>query len=174
MVNEGAQEVLWEAGQLVASYGKGKFQSKTNAQVDTDKDIPYTLEGPETLVILSGRMTTLKTIVAERQATHPTCTLCYHKLEDSPTEAFKIVQEHTVVFTPANVTAQAGNDNEEGAVASQSSAAALLPWHNWQTSMTNTVWAVQWKAKGLMPIRPQVVFTVASSVGPGRATYLSP
>jgi hypothetical protein len=47
----------------------------------------------------------------------------------------------------------------------QGSVAAMVPCHLWNTSITAVTWAVQWKPnKGLMPIRPQVMFSDGGSL----------
>ena len=50
----------------------------------------------------------------------------------------------------------------------------MIPITHWTTEQTHIVWSAQWKARGLMPIKPQVVFREAGSLGPGRGFELQP
>ena len=50
----------------------------------------------------------------------------------------------------------------------QASCAAMVPSGTWNSLITDIIWSVQWKMKGLMPIRPQVIFIEAGTLPPGR------
>ena len=56
----------------------------------------------------------------------------------------------------------------------QATGGALTRVSMWETEHTSVLWSVQWKAKGLMPIRPRVVFKAAGALMQGRALQLNP
>ena len=86
-------------------------------------------------------------------------------------EKFKLELVHTVVFQPQNKSSL--DEGEDGAnVALQASAGGMVPHSKWDTGDTMIAWAVQWKANGLMPVRPMVVFRFAGSLPPGRSLVL--
>ena len=43
----------------------------------------------------------------------------------------------------------------------------------WKTKFSDIVWHVRWTAKGLMPIKPSVVFTTDLVVPSGKAAQLT-
>ena len=44
----------------------------------------------------------------------------------------------------------------------------------WNTDLTEITWSVQWKpTKGLMPVRPMVVFSSAGTLPPKKAVFLN-
>jgi hypothetical protein len=44
----------------------------------------------------------------------------------------------------------------------------MVPSGTWKSPLTDIIWSVQWKMKGLMPIRPQVIFIEAGKLPAGR------
>ena len=52
--------------------------------------------------------------------------------------------------------------------------AAMMVDHDfWNTAVTQVAWSVQWKpTKGLMPVRPVVVFSAAGSLPAKKALFL--
>ena len=78
-------------------------------------------------------------------------------------------------FNPVNpqVTPEEEDTDEKNNAALQASAGALIKPAAWETHSTTVAWSVEWKPnKGLMPIRPQVVFKSPGTLQGGRALQL--
>ena len=183
IMNEGAQEVSWGRGALVCAFGKGKFMAKTgdDSAEDIEKWIHYKLDSCNTEVLLHGGLKPLKDVIEERKKTHANPKIMYYTMGDNPEDpnAFILEKSHDVYFSPVNpmVTAEedkekAEEDNKKNA-ALQASAGALIKPAAWETHSTTVAWSVEWKPnKGLMPIRPQVVFKSPGTLQGGRALQL--
>ena len=184
--NDGDAEVPWGAGALIAAFGRGKFGAKSSVEeVKEDTELLYQLQDSNSPVIFNGALTTVGDVYNARLETHPNAEINYHKVvkSDGSGNDFTLQLEHVVVFTPAakvTITGPEGSteEGEEGGgdstgTALQASAANMVPAKTWNTSDTMLAWSVQWRAKGLMPIRPQVVFKRAGALPAGRALTLS-
>lgn len=186
------QEVCWQQGALICAFGKGKFSAKSSeSDVDEDKEILFKLESHKDLVIYNGAVMAVGDIIKRRKATHTTAVVNYHEMTENtekPNE-FTLALSHWVVFKPQFLQQVGGDDqggmnqedeegeNQSGAntkASLQASAGVMIPMKKWDSNHSELLWSVQWKAKGLMPIRPQVVFRGSGSLGIGRAIELIP
>jgi len=184
VVNNGALPVKVMPGNLVCAFGKGKFVAKASPEtVNPDKEILYDLVDHKSHVMFGSTMAEVGEILKQKQNTLPTANITYHNLVYTEGANFKLNRSHHVCFVPNDVTpaqhaaeAEEGDGadpGESGSVSSfQASAGAMLPVKTWGTPHTKVIWAVNWKAKGLMPIRPQVVFTTECTIPPGQALEL--
>ena len=175
IMNQGKDDANWNAGVLLAAFGKGAFCAKTAETMEPDKEILFKLESDESLVIYNNNMVTVGDLLSKRREEDPAATICYHKIVEEPGKpGYKFELTAQVVFQPkARVNLQAEGQEGGGPGALQASAAAMLPCHTWNTEHTSIMWSVQWKPnKGLMPIRPQVVFKEDGSLAPGKAIYM--
>ena len=98
-----------------------------------------------------GSLTTVAALVEERQASQPDVKLAYFQMEAAPDannpSNFTIKQLYDVRFTPASAPVTVEGNNE-GSETSQSSAAALLPLHVWNSVLAFSVFETKssWKS----------------------------
>ena len=180
IMNEGAQEVSWARGALVCAFGKGKFKAKTDESgEEADKWIHYKLDSCNTEVLLHGALKPLKDVVEERKKTHADPKIMYYTMGGNPEDpnAFILEKNHDVYFCAVNphvaAEGEEGSEENKKTAALQASAGALMRPEAWETHSTTVAWSVEWKPnKGLMPIRPQVVFKTPGTLQGGRALQL--
>lgn len=133
----------------------------------------FKLDSSDSLVLIGNVLLPIGDVLKSRHETHPTAEIMYHKLvpDQEGGDKFKLELVHNVVFQPQNKATL--DDGDDGAsVALQASAAGMVPHSKWETGDTMIAWAVQWKAKGLMPVRPTVVFRRAGALPAGRSLLL--
>jgi hypothetical protein len=183
ITNEGGQqEICWNQGALVCAFGKGKFASKASPDdFDPEKEIMFTVKDGTDPILFNGILTTVGDVLAKRRQTHNNAVVNYHDFHEPAPGKFTFEQKHFVVFKPqGSQVAEAGGENDSGendgtAMPSlQATAGTMIPITHWITEQTHIVWSTQWKSRGLMPIRPQVVFREAGSLAPGRGFELRP
>lgn len=173
LMNEGEHGVKIMPGVLCCAFGKGKFTAKaTLDSVDTEKDILFTLEDSHSQILFNNVLTTVGEVLKLKRESMPLADINYHDILDDDGVKFKLAQKHHVVFQPQ--ASQQVTEVEGGGVATlQANAAALVPAGLWQTVYTKLVWSMVWKSKGLMPIRPQIIFTFSGEVLPGEALVIA-
>ena len=147
--------------------------------MNKDKEVLFQLESSKTAILFGNILTTVGEVLKQKREGTPTALINYHMVVDDDGSNFKLTRQHNIVFSPqATQTASEGIDGEEGAgpaaLALQASAAALLPTDAWETEFTTLVWSCTWKAKGLMPVRPQIIFKADGSIPAGEALMLNP
>jgi hypothetical protein len=126
----------------------------------------------ESLILLNSVLTTVGEALRVKRESTPTAEINYHEMTDVVGKKFTLNRKHHVVFIPQG-SQQATEDEEAGGVSSlQASAAALIPPKAWETKHTMMVWSMTWKSKGLMPIRPQIIFSITGEIGAGQALML--
>ncbi|CAK0820037.1 unnamed protein product, partial [Prorocentrum cordatum] len=177
VANEGSQDVTWVAGNLAAAFGQGKFATRASlGDFNVDQELLFNLEKSTDLVLCNNTLMTVGDAIKDRISSHPTsCKICYHDTTwDTGETTFTIERKHNVVFIPVN-SQQLMEDEQNKAsagIAQQAAAARLVKPSLWDTTDTKVVWCVSWKATGLMPSRPVVVFTGSGCLCPGRSLKL--
>lgn len=81
-------------------------------------------------------------------------------------------QVHNVVFQPQVCAADSDVPGSAGGKMTQLSVATGIPAWLWESHCTATVWVVKWHTNGLMPVRPQVIFTAEAVIPSGKALML--
>jgi hypothetical protein len=130
----------------------------------------FSLENSESLIILNSVLTTVGEALRVKRESTPTAEINYHELTDVVGTKFTLNRKHHIVFIPQG--SQPATEEEEGVSSLQASAAALIPPKAWETKHTQMVWSMTWKSKGLMPIRPQIIFSFSGEIGAGQALML--
>ena len=177
VANEGSQDVSWMSGNLVAAFGQGKFATRASLEeYNVDKELLFNLEKSTDLVLYNNTLMTVADVVKDRITTHPTsCKICYHDTKwDTAETTFNLERKHDVVFVPGNnqQTQEDEANKASAGIALQAAAGCLVKPALWDTTDTKVVWCVSWKATGLMPARPVVVFTGSGCLCPGRSLKL--
>jgi hypothetical protein len=161
----------WQAGSTIAGFGKGEWKTKARvdgqvAAYDDTKEFLFTLESSNDNVMLGNVLKTLRQVVEEKRSTNPDVKICYHKINDTPQGsdpgAFGLDRSNDIFFVPsvsADSTPSVG----------QSAVARIVPIGSWTRGIAGLTWVVKWTAKGLMPIRPQIVSFRQLTVTPGHA-----
>ena len=172
IVNTGDQEVHFDIGALTAGFGKGKFASAPSLEgINLETDVPFHLKSSDDLVVLNNTCTTLGDVVKEKRKNNPSIGVAYHTIEETPGEdfAFTLTAKNHVIFKPDGRVQMENVDNIGSAKMTQNNVAGLTTADMWTCNGTGVIWSVQWKAIGLMPIRPHVMFTTPVSIPPARA-----
>jgi hypothetical protein len=149
------------------------------------QELPHTLTNSEDLVLFNNTLTTIGAVYHAQRSKDPKCAINSFKVIglDEATGKFTLEKETHIVFQPAgNQTVQQqseeGQEGQEGEATSvttaQGSAGSLAPANSWEGPHTKLLWSVRWKAKGLMPIRPQICMLEAGILAPGRGLSLQP
>jgi hypothetical protein len=178
LLNDGALPLKLIAGTLCCAFGKGKFGSKADeASIgEDDKELLFSLADSSSHIIMNNVLTTVGEALKLKRETMPLAEVNYHDITDNDGATFKLKRKHHVVFIPQATQTIAMEDDEGnpgGGATLQASAAALVPAKLWETHCTKLVWSMTWKSKGLMPIRPQIVFMSSGDIGPGQALVIS-
>jgi len=172
IMNESAQDIKWNAGTLVCAFGRGKFVSKTDEKaVDPNKELLFGLENSDSKIIFGGALTTVGEVLKQKQVNLPTACVNYHDLTCTEGGKFNLARKHLVAFVPnAKQAVEEEEDAEGGNTTSlQASAGSLVLPTVWDTKYTMRLWSCVWKARGLMPMRPQVVFSCDGVLPPWKA-----
>lgn len=151
IANEAEQWVSWEAGALVAAFGKGNLQAVSLEKVNPQQDVLYTLVDGNTQVIFDNEITTVAAVFQSRQKVDPTAHIMYHAMEEVPGQTFKLRRESCIIFTPCPM-------GQMNSMELQIYAASLIPVCLWEGAQTTLVWSLRWQSGALMPERPHVVF----------------
>ena len=131
----------------------------------------YDLADSNTRVLLNNSVVTLKQALKAQREVSPQAAINYYKIVGEDGEGnFKLERQHTLAFKPAEE--QKVEDSTEQKKNAQAFCGNLVPLTAWTTNATELIWSVQWKAKGLTPLRPQVLMACDGSLAPGRAVHL--
>ena len=179
IANRGDSDLSIPAGTLVAGFYSGKWVHIHDGDdsFQPEKDVSFTLESADAPVLLGGIVMTVNEAV-ERA---PNRKVQYHTLEPNPQPGspghFELTVKNQVVYRCLDLPAiKTENDPEAGEAAiglTQAHAASALPPNQWETSLTQIVWTVRYHpAKGLTPVRPQVVLKDALVLKAGEAVKL--
>ena len=127
--------------------------------------IEFKVEDDSHPVLFNGNVTTVGKLINDKAKTDPTCEIAYHKHTLSPNKpgCFTCVQEHQVVFLK----------KEDSTDATQTNIGAKVPFSTWDSRVTRILWLVRWTAKGLMPVKPCVHFSVEVALATGRAAEIT-
>ena len=186
MTNAAAEEIAWQRGALIASFGKGKFATREPSEL-TGGDLLFDLTDHTSLVVHNNILTTVGDVVKEKQKQDPKWKICYHDVEETA-EGFKLTRKHHVVFVPQQTVSMQEGEGEEGGEgegdgsseadpspnkATQANGASLIPATCWDTEVSGRVWTVAWRAKGLMPVRCQAVLLQSGTLPAGKSLVLT-
>ena len=160
IANRGDADVELPSGSLVAGFYTGKwFHCSGDAVTDPDKDVPFILSGADDLVLIGGILAT----VSDALDKHHSRKVQYHTLEPDPLPGapghFKLTLKHEVYYRCLALPAAVKTEPDSPALTLvQGHAGSALPPSRWDTELTRIVWTVKFHpAKGLSPVRPQVV-----------------
>ena len=169
IANRSDADVEIPAGTLVAGFYSGKWVTNpTEDQVEPEKDVAFnfTMTGPDSQVLLGGVLMTLLEAV-ERA---PARKIQYHNLEPDPQPGnpghFLLTLKNNVFFKcndlPAVIKTEDEGEPGPALGVTQAHVASALPPAQWQTQRTDIIWTVRYHpAKGLAPVRPQVLLKEA-------------
>ena len=167
IANRGDSDVELAAGTLVAGFYSGRWVHGAQANAgDTGKDVPFVLESAETRVMVGGIVMTL----AEATERAPARKIQYHSLEPDPQPGapghFRLTVKNHVFYRchdlPAVKKELDPESGEPTLALQQGHAASAVPPKEWETGLTEVVWTVRFHAaKGLAPLRPQVLLKAA-------------
>lgn len=165
------QDVDVPVGSLIAAFGKGKFVARSCAdEVEHKSEVLFALNSADDMVLFNNNLMTVGQVVNKKHETDPQATVSYHNISEVPDGPFKLENTHYVAFSPAS--AQTAPDSGDGGTSlAQASGAAIVEPRMWQmeNKAVGIIWSVQWKARGLTPVRPQVVVLRAVNLPAGRA-----
>ena len=122
------------------------------------------------LVKKDGTVSSLQKVILAQRETKPDAQVCYMSLKqdaENPKE-FEVTKTHRVIFQPV--------DAGESATPTQGNIGCKDTPQFWMSSgVVSIIWVVRWTAKGLMPVRPEVILTKGVlNLGPGRFCNLHP
>ena len=167
IANRGDSDVELPAGTLVAGFCSGKWVHGDQANpLNPAKDVSFLLESGETRVVVGGTVMTLE----EALERAPSRKIQYHLLEPDPQPGapghFKLSAKNHVVYRCQDLPAVKKELNPESGEPAlglqQGHAASAVSPKDWVTGLTEIVWAVRYHAaKGLAPVRPQVLLKAA-------------
>ena len=169
IANRGDSDVVLPAGTLVAGFFSGRWVHGDQANAtDPGKDVLFSLESAETRVMVGGIVMTL----GEALERAPSRKIQYHIVEPDPQPGapghFRLTVKNHVVYRCHDLPAVKKELSESGEPAlglQQGHAASALPPKDWETQLTEVVWTVRFHAaKGLAPVRPQVLMKAALSL----------
>jgi len=160
IANRSDANVELPSGSLVAGFYSGKwFHCSADASMDPTKDVPFVLHGADDLVLVGGIIMT----VGQALDKIPGRKIQYHTVEPDPLPGapghFKLSVKHEVYYRCSDLPAAVKTEPDAPAVTlTQAHAASALPPSKWDTGLTHIMWTVKFHpAKGLSPVRPQVV-----------------
>ena len=90
-------------GALIAASGKGKFNSRENADLDP-KELLFDLVDDKSLVVHNNTLCTIGDVMAEQLKKDPHAKVCYHDKTDTA-DGFKFTRKNNIVFVPAGQVA---------------------------------------------------------------------
>ena len=170
IANRGDSDVDLPAGTLVAGFFSGKWVHGDDQVIASDpgKDVWFVLESAETRVMVGGIAMTL----GEALERAPARKVQYHVVAPDPQPGapghFQLTVKNHVAYRnhelPAAVKKELGNpaSGEPALGPQQGHAASALPPKDWETELAEIIWTVRFHAaKGLAPVRPQVLLKAA-------------
>jgi hypothetical protein len=186
LVNESGVAADLKAGLTLAGFGAGSFVHKprgpdgASQAVDRDRAVLFTLTNSEEEVLHGNQLARVGDLVFTERVKKPDATVCYHSLQlvtaaENP-RSFTLLRQYDVYYMPK--AAAPANPNPEGeglqlGPKAQLSICAFLPLSRLMNlTHARVTWAVKWSAKGLSPIKPQLVLQTACVLPPGMALKL--
>ena len=121
-----------------------------------------------TEVIFNGNYVSVGDVLLEQRKKKPDCQVNYHTAECLPSDPSKVS-----VKTTRQVAFEGLDDEQPGGKVSVTNLGNRCELELWKTKFSDVVWHVRWTAKGLMPIKPSVVFTEDIAIPAGHAALLA-
>ena len=182
LTNEGDKDLPFQAGYILAGFGRGKYRHNTQGEVNADQAFPFQLHSSGDQIIHGNTLTTVGEVVQAERKKNPECKVAYHEIKElveaSKVGSFGLQTTHPVCFVAnGNTVQQEGGDQKdkedtEGQGPLINRVAALIPKQCWQTHCTEVLWYTKWNSAGLTPIRPVVVIKADLVVPAGKALSL--
>ena len=168
IANKGDSDVVLPAGTFVAGFFSGKWMHGDHVHAaDDGKDVPFALENADSRVMVGGVVMTL----GEALERAPVRKIQYHIVEPDPQPGapghFRLAVKNHVVYRCNDLPAvkKELGDPQSGTPTlglQQGHAASALHRSDWETELTEVIWTVRFHAaKGLAPVRPQVLLKAA-------------
>ena len=168
VVNTSDHEIELKTGNIIASFGKGKWKTKGDEGEPAVKGrcIDYVLKGADDFIYYDGMLQQLRPVVMQKKSLEPDAKLAYHDMQETAGAPgdFKVSVKNTIQFVAT----------EENPKTVQSNAALFATDAVWKQDVCSVIWAVKWCAQGLSPIRPLVVLLQDIYLKPGTALQISP
>ncbi len=135
---------------FVAGFGNGGFKMVKPGQDPPSGSVEFKLESRESLVVLNNVIMPLEKVMQDMRSKRPDAKISYYNiLAKENLNHFDLECTHRVLFVPKT------EDNKE--LKQNNAACKIGPWlQKGQSPCLKLLWAVQWRQKGLMPVKPVV------------------
>ena len=170
VMNMSEGKVSVAAGTTVAQFGHGAFKHvargpEGQAGEADPQSVLFALNEDSDQVIDWGKLASVGEVVAGAAGSRSSVEICYHAMTENPTAdnaaGFKLTRKHDLYYKPQpRATAEEKLSLEMKGTTAIAGLVAVETLTGFRQN-SQVLWAVKWVTKGLSPIRPMVVTTVA-------------